>query len=474
MESGTTARFVQASSVRISDRQPFAVCTTLNYLNRGQKKSVLIPGHSVTADFVKPHVNEIEDDDNACKVHKNDGVLLDIISEKGQNVNHSSVLVENVCTNVYDFDIDNELGVNEDTIFDVEKKSCYEDEHTKTQRVDNLQYELSKITHTNDFECVLEKTMELLFDTVMKHEILEAEPESEKFGSIILNEEENHAKGNKIVRSVSGIFDRSNKEYFKTQTLDKSEQASDVKVDATNDVVENNASVEYETDEPFAESLLSTDTNNSYPDTCFSPSMIGSMSILLKNHEEPAIPRIIIIPPSDSDALSVKSPVSPEFADMSLQFLGVSEHLPSPIEKESTPVKYVLTMSSFVKNSNVSEHISNTPVVFEGPDTVEGFKSEDDAREVKKNEDQSNNWSFWRYFKYPFVIIFSDCLGRPLISCFNLSARERTNAGTMLDSTTSPERKLEANLRRKKILWKVMGILFVAILLGGVIAGVVI
>ncbi|KAK9429192.1 hypothetical protein V1505DRAFT_374741 [Lipomyces doorenjongii] len=91
--------------------------------------------------------------------------------------------------------------------------------------------------------------------------------------------------------------------------------------------------------------------------------------------------------------------------------------------------------------------------------------------ESNRYDDETPLW--WRYIIFPVVSIFSSRVTRDAPCQFWL--RTRTKVETPLaEATTSPERRLEAELRRQKLLWNVMGILLTGVLLGGVVAGVVI
>ncbi|KAK9389861.1 hypothetical protein V1515DRAFT_592053 [Lipomyces mesembrius] len=91
--------------------------------------------------------------------------------------------------------------------------------------------------------------------------------------------------------------------------------------------------------------------------------------------------------------------------------------------------------------------------------------------ESNRYSDETPLW--WRYIIFPVVSIFSSRVTRDAPCHFWL--RTRTKVETPLaEATTSPERRLEAELRRQKLLWNVMGILLTGVLLGGVVAGVVI
>ncbi|KAK9377889.1 uncharacterized protein V1513DRAFT_435500 [Lipomyces chichibuensis] len=91
--------------------------------------------------------------------------------------------------------------------------------------------------------------------------------------------------------------------------------------------------------------------------------------------------------------------------------------------------------------------------------------------ESNRYSDETPLW--WRYIIFPVVSIFSSRVTRDAPCQFWL--RTGTKVETPLaEATTSPERRLEAELRRQKLLWNVMGILLTGVLLGGVVAGVVI
>ncbi|KAJ8104026.1 hypothetical protein POJ06DRAFT_235001 [Lipomyces tetrasporus] len=85
--------------------------------------------------------------------------------------------------------------------------------------------------------------------------------------------------------------------------------------------------------------------------------------------------------------------------------------------------------------------------------------------------DETPLW--WRYIVFPLVSLFSSRITRDAPSRFWLRANSKVET-PLAEATTSPERRLEAELRRQKLLWNVMGILLTGVLLGGVVAGVVI
>ncbi|KAK9240767.1 hypothetical protein V1525DRAFT_394904 [Lipomyces kononenkoae] len=80
---------------------------------------------------------------------------------------------------------------------------------------------------------------------------------------------------------------------------------------------------------------------------------------------------------------------------------------------------------------------------------------------------------WWRYLIFPLVSIFSSRVTRDTPYVFWLRQNPKVET-PLAEATTSPERRLEAELRRQKLLWNVMGILLTGVLLGGVVAGVAI
>ncbi|KAK9319743.1 hypothetical protein V1517DRAFT_331541 [Lipomyces orientalis] len=96
---------------------------------------------------------------------------------------------------------------------------------------------------------------------------------------------------------------------------------------------------------------------------------------------------------------------------------------------------------------------------------------DESAAESNRYADETPLW--WRHIIFPLVSLFSSRVTRDAPSRFWLRANSKVET-PLAEATTSPERRLEAELRRQKLLWNVMGILLTGVLLGGVVAGVVI
>ncbi|KAK7205957.1 hypothetical protein BZA70DRAFT_277521 [Myxozyma melibiosi] len=78
---------------------------------------------------------------------------------------------------------------------------------------------------------------------------------------------------------------------------------------------------------------------------------------------------------------------------------------------------------------------------------------------------------WWRYLVYPFYSLL------PRKTFFNTPERAwhrrlGHTVETQLTEETSPERQLAISMRRQKVMWNVLGLVFTGVLLGGVIAGV--
>ncbi|KAK9488539.1 hypothetical protein V1527DRAFT_456935 [Lipomyces starkeyi] len=217
------------------------------------------------------------------------------------------------------------------------------------------------------------------------------------------------------------------------------------------------------------------------------------------------LPMIILQKLTDADPPFDQSPPSPEFVDSMLSFKGrdcnegdgnisrpsssagrgktedlraslrtARNHLEGIEFKD--PVQLSLQMPPEPEPVFLSPSWQSSPSIPYARPKVPGrprltIYPPESPTESDRYSDETPLW--WRYIIFPVVSIFSSRVTRDAPCHFWL--RTRTKVETPLaEATTSPERRLEAELRRQKLLWNVMGILLTGVLLGGVVAGVVI
>ncbi|KAK9467374.1 hypothetical protein V1512DRAFT_261050 [Lipomyces arxii] len=88
------------------------------------------------------------------------------------------------------------------------------------------------------------------------------------------------------------------------------------------------------------------------------------------------------------------------------------------------------------------------------------------------DSDSSPLW--WRYLIYPLAAVFTSRVSRDSPSKFWTRSGSPKPETPLVEAKALPEHKLEAEIRRQKLIWNVMGVLLTGILLGGVAAGVAI
>ncbi|KAK9370061.1 hypothetical protein V1509DRAFT_398202 [Lipomyces kononenkoae] len=203
--------------------------------------------------------------------------------------------------------------------------------------------------------------------------------------------------------------------------------------------------------------------SQSFPSTEFLDSMLSVKSRECDEEEERRTSR----PPSSaSRTTSGHSRSSLRTARMFLEGIEFAEPVQLSLEMPPKPEPVFLYPSW---QSSASIPLARPKVPGQRPRLT--IHPPESAKESSRYDEEIPLW--WRYLIFPLVSIFSSRVTRHAPCRFWL--QESTKIETPLaEATTLPERRLEAELRRQKLLWNVMGILLTGVLLGGVIAGVVI